>query len=115
MPPKPRKKAEKKIAPLDASSRYAKFPVWKINELLRFLDPSIKGLTTMNKGYKIKILSTLIRDKTIDDTTDPVFQYVRPTFERDYGLRGSTVRAYNEKEQEKFMAYEHDDDTLHPL
>ena len=65
MPPKPRKKAEKKIAPLDASSRYAKFPVWKINELLRFLDPSIKGLTTMNKGYKIKILSTLIRDKTM--------------------------------------------------
>ena len=115
MPPKPRKKAEKKSPPLDASSRYAKFPVWKINELLRFLDPSIKGLTTMNKGYKIKILSTLIRDKTIDDTTDPVFQYVRPTFERDYGLRGSTVRAYNETEQEKFMAHEHDDDTLHPL
>ena len=40
---------------------------------------------------------------------------MRPTFERDYGLRGSTVRANNEKEQEKFMAHEHDDDTLHPL
>ena len=50
-------------AEINKNSRYAPYPVWKITELIKLIDPAIKGLSTMNKGYIINVLSKLIEDE----------------------------------------------------
>ena len=56
----PARKAE-----INKNSRYAPYPVWKITELIKLIDKKIKGLSTMNKGYKIDVLTKLIKKKKL--------------------------------------------------
>jgi hypothetical protein len=58
----PARKAE-----INKNSRYAPYPVWKITELIKLIVPAIKGSSTMNKEYKINVLSKLIEDEKVDD------------------------------------------------
>ncbi len=84
----PARKAE-----INKNSRYAPYPVWKITELTKLMDPTIKRFSTMNKGYKINVLSKLIEDEKVDEKR-PIFDYVKVFNEKDYGMRGSRIAIY---------------------
>jgi SNF2 family DNA or RNA helicase len=93
----PARKAE-----INKNSRYAPYPVWKITELIKLISPNEKGLSTMNKGYKINVLSKLIEDEKVDETR-PIFDYVKVFNEKDYGMRGSKIQPYTEQQQAAYI------------
>ena len=89
-------------AEINKNSRYAPYPVWKITELIKLISPNEKGLSTMNKGYKINVLKKLIKENKIDES-EPIFNYVKTIQEKDYGLRGKQIRPYTDQEQKNFI------------
>jgi len=91
----PARKAE-----INKNSRYAPYPVWKITELIKLISPNEKGLSTMNKGYKLNVLTKLIREHKIDEN-EPIFNYVKTIQEKDYGMRGKTIRPYIQTKNRK--------------
>ena len=93
----PARKAE-----INKNSRYAPYPVWKIAELIKLISPNEKGLSTMNKGYKINVLSKLIEDEKVDEKR-PIFDYVKIFNEKEYGMRGSKIQPYTEQQQNAFI------------
>ena len=93
----PARKAE-----INKKSRYAPYPVWKIAELIKLISPNEKGLSTMNKGYKLNVLTKLIKEHKIDEN-EPLFNYVKTIQEKDYGMRGKTIRPYTDQEQKNFI------------
>ena len=92
-------------AEIDKNTRYSTYPVWKITELIKLISPNEKGLSTMNKGFKLNILTKLIKEKKIDES-EPIFEYVKPTQEREYGMKGKEIKAYTDKEQKNFIQTE---------
>ena len=93
----PARKAE-----INKNLRYAPYPVWKITELIKLISPNEKGLSTMNKGYKLNVLTKLIREHKIDEN-EPIFNYVKTIQEKEYGMRGKTIRPYTDQEQKNFI------------
>ena len=89
-------------AEINKNSRYAPYPVWKITELIKLIDPAIKGLSTMNKGYKINVLSKLIEDEKVDEKR-PIFDWVKIYNEKEYGMRGPKIQPYTEQQQINFI------------
>ena len=89
-------------AEIDKNTRYSTYPVWKITELIKLISPNEKGLSTMNKGFKLNVLTKLIKEKKIDES-EPIFDYVKPTPEKEYGMKGKEIKAYTDKEQKNFI------------
>ena len=89
-------------AEIDKNTRYSTYPVWKITELIKLISPNEKGLSTMNKGFKLNVLTKLIKEKKIDES-EPIFDYVKVVPEKDYGMKGKEIKAYTDKEQKNFI------------
>ena len=93
----PARKAE-----INKNSRYAPYHVWKITELIKLISANEKGLSTMNKGYKLNVLTKLIKEHKIDEN-EPILNYVKTIQEKDYGMRGKQIRSYTDQEQKNFI------------
>jgi len=106
---KEKKKKKEKEPPkrmeLDKSSIYAKYTVAMLNDIIKNNSDITKGLSSMNKGYKVNLLEKMNLDKsTLPDI---------PLRTKNYGIVSGQVKPYNEEEQKKFLAVNYNE--LHPL
>ena len=103
--PKRVKQPPKKME-LDKNSIYAKYTVVMLNDIIRNHTEINKGLSTMNKGYKVNLLEKANIDKSL--LPEPPVRGMRT-----YGIVSGKVKPYNDNEQKKFIAVNYNE--LHPL
>ena len=108
---KERKKREKKVIErkkmdIDHNSIFSKYTVPMLNDMIKDFIGITKGLSYMNKGYKIYLL----KSANIDVSLLPD---IPVKGSKRYGVSRGLVKPYNEAEQSKFLVSNYSE--LHPL
>jgi hypothetical protein len=105
-PKKPRVRMERMKMDIDHNSIFSKYNVPMLNDMIKNFLGNSKGLSYMNKGYKIHLL----KNADIDLSLLPP---IPERGQKRYGISKGIVKPYDDTEQEKFMKTNYSE--LHPL